>query len=72
MLKRMAAVCDVWFLFAKQATDECDGGINVLWLLPIAFAVTEGRIDGFVGVLIAYTPLTIAALIFGAGTPSTN
>ena len=46
--------------------------INVLWLLPIAFAVTEGRIDGFAGVLIAYTPLTIAALFFGAGTPSTN
>ena len=46
--------------------------INVLWLLPIAFAVTEGRIDGFAGVLIAYTPLTIAALILGAGTPSTN
>jgi Fuc2NAc and GlcNAc transferase len=46
--------------------------INVLWLLPIAFAVTEGRIDGFVGVLIAYTPLTIAALMLGAGTPSTN
>jgi Fuc2NAc and GlcNAc transferase len=47
-------------------------GINLLWLFPIALAVTEGRIDGFVGVLIAYTPLTIAALIFGAGTPSTN
>jgi len=46
--------------------------VNVLWLLPIAFAVTEGRIDGFVGVLIAYTPLTIAALMLGAGTPSTN
>ena len=46
--------------------------INVLLLLPIAFTVTEGRIDGFVGFLIAYTPLTIAALIFGAGTPSTN
>jgi len=46
--------------------------INILWLLPIAFAVTEGRIDGFVGVLIAYSPLTIAALIFRAGTPSTN
>jgi Fuc2NAc and GlcNAc transferase len=46
--------------------------INVLWLLPIAFAVTEGHIDGFVGVLIAYTPLTIAALMLGAGTPSTN
>ena len=46
--------------------------INVLWLFPIAFAVTEGRIDGFVGVLIAYTPLTIAALMLGAGTPSTN
>jgi len=47
-------------------------GINLLWLFPIAFAVTEGRIDGFVGVLIAYTPLTIAALMLGAGTPSTN
>ena len=46
--------------------------INLFWLFPIAFAVTEGRIDGFVGVLIGYTPLTIAALIFGAGTPSTN
>ncbi len=46
--------------------------INVLWLFPIAFAVTAGRIDGFVGVLIAYTPLTVAALMLGAGTPSTN
>ena len=46
--------------------------VNLLWLLPIAFAVTEGRIDGFVGVLIAYTPLTIAALMLGAGTPSTK
>jgi len=46
--------------------------INLFWLFPIAFAVTKGRIDGFTGVLIAYTPLTIAALILGAGTPSTN
>jgi Fuc2NAc and GlcNAc transferase len=46
--------------------------INLFWLFPVAFAVTEGRIDGFVGVLIAYTPLTIAALVFGAGTPSTK
>ena len=46
--------------------------INLLWLLPIAFAVSEGRIDGFVGVLIAYTPLAIAALMLGAGTPSTK
>ena len=46
--------------------------INLVWLFPIAFAVTEGRIDGFAGVLIAYTPLTIAALILGAGTPSKN
>jgi Fuc2NAc and GlcNAc transferase len=46
--------------------------INLFWLFPIAFAVTEVRIDGFVGVLIAYTPLTIAALVFGAGTPSTK
>jgi Fuc2NAc and GlcNAc transferase len=46
--------------------------INLFWLFPIAFAVTEGRIDGFAGVLIAYSPLTIAALVFGAGTPSTK
>ncbi len=46
--------------------------INLFWLLPIAFAVSEGRIDGFLGVLIAYTPLTLAALYLGAGTPSTN
>ena len=46
--------------------------INLVWLFPIAFAVAEGRIDGFAGVLIAYTPLTIAALILGAGTPSKN
>ena len=46
--------------------------VNLVWLFPIAFAVAEGRIDGFAGVLIAYTPLTIAALILGAGTPSTN
>ena len=46
--------------------------VNLVWLFPIAFAVTEGRIDGFAGVLIAYTPLTIAALILGAGTPSKN
>ena len=46
--------------------------INLFWLFPIAFAVTEGRIDGFAGVLIAYTPLTITALVLGAGTPSTK
>ena len=46
--------------------------INLFWLFPIAFAVTEGRIDGFAGVLIAYTPLTIAALILGSGTPAKN
>ena len=46
--------------------------VNLVWLFPIASAVTEGRIDGFAGVLIAYTPLTIAALILGAGTPSTK
>ena len=46
--------------------------INLVWLFPIAFAVAEGRIDGFAGVLIAYTPLTIAALILGAGTPAKN
>jgi Fuc2NAc and GlcNAc transferase len=41
--------------------------INVLWLLPIAFLVADGRLIGTTGVLIAYTPLVIAAVLLGSG-----
>ena len=41
--------------------------INVLWLLPIAFLVADGRLVGTTGVLIAYVPLVIAAVLLGSG-----
>ncbi|WP_219095348.1 glycosyltransferase family 4 protein [Pseudomonas sp. UMAB-40] len=43
------------------------GAINLCWLLPIALLVGAGRVDGFLGVLIAYIPLAILAVKFNAG-----
>lgn len=43
------------------------GAINLFWLFPIASLVAHKTIDGFSGVLIAYAPLVIAAVILGAG-----
>lgn len=43
------------------------GGINILWLLPIALWVGLGGIDGLLGLLIAYVPLLALALIYHAG-----
>jgi Fuc2NAc and GlcNAc transferase len=41
--------------------------INLLWLLPWACAVALGYIDGLLGLLIAYVPLSILAVRFKAG-----
>ncbi|MDP1604756.1 MAG: glycosyltransferase family 4 protein [Legionella sp.] len=41
--------------------------INLLWLLPMAFMVSNNLINGFFGLLIAYFPLIILALKFNAG-----
>ncbi len=43
------------------------GGINILWLLPIAFWVGLGGVDGLLGLLIAYVPLLALALKYHAG-----
>ena len=43
------------------------GVINLIWLLPVAVLVTLGKIDGMVGLLIAYMPLVFAASRFRAG-----
>lgn len=43
------------------------GAINVLWLLPWALAVASGRVDGVVGLVVAYVPLLVLALRFKAG-----
>ena len=44
--------------------------INVVWLLPLAFLVADNQLPGTTGVVIAYVPLLVAALILGAGKDS--
>ena len=41
--------------------------VTLLWLLPIAIAVAMGRLDGLVGVLVAYAPLVALAWRYKAG-----
>ncbi len=44
--------------------------VNIAWLLPIAFLVADKQLAGTTGVTIAYVPLLVAALAFGAGKDS--
>jgi Fuc2NAc and GlcNAc transferase len=46
------------------------GAINLLWLLPLAAAVALGRLDGTLGVVIAYAPLVWLAFRYKAGDPT--
>ena len=41
--------------------------INVFWLLPMAYIVAVLGVDGVVGLIVAYLPLTIIAIKFRAG-----
>jgi len=43
------------------------GAINLLWLLPLAFLVRFGWLNGASGVLVAYFPLFFLAIHFDAG-----
>ena len=43
------------------------GAINLFWLLPLAVVVVVGRLDGVLGLLIAYAPLIWLALRWRAG-----
>ncbi|ENO98582.1 group 4 glycosyl transferase [Thauera phenylacetica B4P] len=43
------------------------GVINMAWLLPIALLVGTGRVDGVIGVVVAYAPLVLLAIKFHAG-----
>lgn len=43
-------------------------GLNLVWLGPIAAAVTFGRLSPPVGIAIAYAPLALLAVAYGAGT----
>ncbi|EPJ48858.1 MAG: hypothetical protein OFPI_27300 [Osedax symbiont Rs2] len=42
--------------------------INIIWLAPIAYFVACYKLDGLLGLLIAYTPLLLLAYKFKAGT----
>ncbi|WP_435927096.1 MraY family glycosyltransferase [Dryocola sp. BD613] len=41
--------------------------INVVWLLPFALLIANGKVTGVVGVLIAWLPLIATAYYYGAG-----
>ncbi|MNV63837.1 putative undecaprenyl-phosphate N-acetylglucosaminyl 1-phosphate transferase [compost metagenome] len=43
------------------------GAINMFWLFPIAFCVIYWRLDGAIGLAMAYIPLIILAVKFHAG-----
>jgi Fuc2NAc and GlcNAc transferase len=43
------------------------GGLNLFWLLPVAGVVALGWLDGFLGVVVAYSPLVWLAVRWGAG-----
>lgn len=43
------------------------GLLNVVWLFPVALCVGVLGLDGFLGVIIAYTPLALLAWKFHAG-----
>jgi Fuc2NAc and GlcNAc transferase len=44
--------------------------VNIVWILPIAFFVADKQLAGTTGAIIAYVPLLVAALAFGAGKDS--
>jgi len=54
-------------LGAHAAVSLTVGAINLLWLWPLAWLVVSGRLDGAVGMAIAYAPLVAAALFLRAG-----
>lgn len=43
------------------------GAINVFWLLPVAWVVVGGFLDGVLGVILAYVPLVVFVWVCKAG-----
>ncbi|WP_080966979.1 MraY family glycosyltransferase [Pseudomonas protegens] len=43
------------------------GGINIVWLLPMAWLAVTGRLDGVSALIISYIPLIFLAIKFKAG-----
>ncbi len=47
-------------------------GVNVLWLLPLAFLVQSQLINPYLALLVAYAPLVAAMILGKAGRPETR
>jgi Fuc2NAc and GlcNAc transferase len=43
------------------------GAINLVWLLPVAALVALGKLDGALGLVVAYAPLVALVVRFKAG-----
>ncbi|WP_025127129.1 glycosyltransferase family 4 protein [Pseudomonas sp. PH1b] len=43
------------------------GGLNIIWLLPMAWLAVTSRLDGFVALIISYIPLIFLAIKYKAG-----
>lgn len=43
------------------------GAINLLWLLPIAMGVMQFGLNSSLGLVLAYAPLVVLAIMFRAG-----
>lgn len=41
--------------------------LNLLWLFPIAYLIASAKVDGVVGLIVAWLPLVVIALKCGAG-----
>lgn len=54
-------------LKSHQPVSISVGAINSLWLFPMATLVVLGFLDGFLGLLVAYAPLTLLAIWLKAG-----
>ena len=46
--------------------------INIFWLAPVAWLVTDEKIDPVIGVTVTYTPLIILAIYLKAGKQKIN
>lgn len=43
------------------------GGLNIIWLLPMAWLAVTGRLDGLSALIVAYVPLVFLAVKYKAG-----
>lgn len=45
------------------------GGLNIFWLLPMAWLAVSGRLDAVLALIIAYIPLIFLAIKYKSGVP---